>query len=245
MYCCLIRRPRRSRMSSRSRSTSDTGAGSYRALLLWVVICSSQGAVAVCLSFRRVHSRDMLCQRRLWSWKSSVRDARSAFARASARDSRGAGPAGARLAATPDRSRYSPRASRDDRLGRFCSPGRAEWLHPSLGAEERQGGRHAGGHVGARREYRLVDIAAQPGLSRATVDRVLHGREGVRPETVTQVTRAIDELERQREQVHLSARTLIWTWWCRRRSVSPSPPGTHSRPSCGRCDRRCCGPVHT
>jgi LacI family transcriptional regulator len=63
--------------------------------------------------------------------------------------------------------------------------------------------------VGARREHRVVDIAAQAGLSRATVDRVLHGREGVRPETVAQVNRAIDELERQREQVHLSGRTLI------------------------------------
>jgi LacI family transcriptional regulator len=63
--------------------------------------------------------------------------------------------------------------------------------------------------VGARREHRVVDIAAQAGLSRATVDRVLHGREGVRPETVAQVNRAIDELERQREQVHLSGRTII------------------------------------
>ena len=63
--------------------------------------------------------------------------------------------------------------------------------------------------MGARREHRVVDIAAQAGLSRATVDRVLHGREGVRPETVAQVNRAIDELERQREQVHLSGRTII------------------------------------
>jgi LacI family transcriptional regulator len=63
--------------------------------------------------------------------------------------------------------------------------------------------------VGGRREHRVLDIAAQAGLSRATVDRVLHGREGVRPETVAQVNRAIDELGRQREQVHLSGRTLI------------------------------------
>ncbi len=63
--------------------------------------------------------------------------------------------------------------------------------------------------VGARREHRVVDIAAQAGLSRATVDRVLHGREGVRPETVAQVNLAIDELQRQREQVHLSGRTII------------------------------------
>ena len=64
--------------------------------------------------------------------------------------------------------------------------------------------------MGARREHRVVDIAAQARLSRATVDRVLHGREGVRPETVAQVNRAIDELERQREQVHLSGRTVIF-----------------------------------
>lgn len=63
--------------------------------------------------------------------------------------------------------------------------------------------------MGARREHRVVDIAAQAGLSRATVDRVLHGRDGVRPETVAQVARAVDELERQREQVLLSRRTLI------------------------------------
>src|SRR3954447_14008245 len=75
--------------------------------------------------------------------------------------------------------------------------------------EGRQRGGRAGGQVGARREHRVVDIAAQAGLSRATVDRVLHAREGVRPETVAQVNRAIDELERQREQVHLSGRTII------------------------------------
>jgi len=63
--------------------------------------------------------------------------------------------------------------------------------------------------MGARRQHRVVDIARQAGLSRATVDRVLHGREGVRPETVTQVDQAIAELERQHEQVQLSARTLI------------------------------------
>lgn len=63
--------------------------------------------------------------------------------------------------------------------------------------------------MGARRKHRVGDIAAQSGLSRATVDRVLHGREGVRPETVAQVNQAIDELERQREQVQLSARTIL------------------------------------
>ncbi len=60
-----------------------------------------------------------------------------------------------------------------------------------------------------RRQYRVADIAAQAGLSHATVDRVLHGRVGVRPETVAQVERAIGELERQRSQVQLSGKTLI------------------------------------
>lgn len=41
------------------------------------------------------------------------------------------------------------------------------------------------------------------------MDRVLHGREGVRPETRTQVDRAIAELDRQREQVELSTRSFI------------------------------------
>ena len=63
--------------------------------------------------------------------------------------------------------------------------------------------------MGARRDHRIVDIAAQAGLSRATVDRVLHGRDGVRPETVAQVNQAIEELARQREQVQLAGRTLI------------------------------------
>ncbi len=59
------------------------------------------------------------------------------------------------------------------------------------------------------RRPRVADIATQSGLSRATVDRVLHGREGVRPETVAQVERAVAELERQRTQVSLSGRTLL------------------------------------
>ena len=44
-----------------------------------------------------------------------------------------------------------------------------------------------------RREFRVTDVAVQSGLSRATVDRVLHGRPGVRPETVRMVERAIEE----------------------------------------------------
>ncbi len=60
-----------------------------------------------------------------------------------------------------------------------------------------------------RRRHRVTDIAAQAGLSRATVDRVLHGRPGVRAETVTQVERALEELDRQQAQVELSGRALI------------------------------------
>ena len=56
---------------------------------------------------------------------------------------------------------------------------------------------------------RVADIAAQSGLSRATVDRVLHGRAGVRAATVAQIERAIAELERQRSQVQLSAKALL------------------------------------
>jgi LacI family transcriptional regulator len=61
----------------------------------------------------------------------------------------------------------------------------------------------------AAQRPRVADIATQSGLSRATVDRVLHGRDGVRPETVAQVERAVAELERQRTQVQLSGRTMI------------------------------------
>jgi len=63
--------------------------------------------------------------------------------------------------------------------------------------------------VAAVRRPRVADIATQSGLSRATVDRVLHGREGVRPETVAQVERAVAELERQRSQVQLAGQTVI------------------------------------
>jgi len=56
---------------------------------------------------------------------------------------------------------------------------------------------------------RVNDIARQSGLSRATVDRVLHGRPGVRPETVAQVEQAIAELDRQRHQVHLAGQSLM------------------------------------
>ncbi len=60
-----------------------------------------------------------------------------------------------------------------------------------------------------RRRHRVIDIASQAGLSRATVDRVLHGRDGVRPETVAQVERALAELDRQQTQVLLSSRAVL------------------------------------
>jgi LacI family transcriptional regulator len=60
-----------------------------------------------------------------------------------------------------------------------------------------------------RQAHRVSDIVAQSGLSRATVDRVLHGRAGVRAATVAQVRRAIEELDRQQGQVLLSARPLM------------------------------------
>ncbi len=59
------------------------------------------------------------------------------------------------------------------------------------------------------RRFRVSDIAAQAQLSRASVDRVLHERSGVRPETVAQVQAAIAELERQRALVQLSGVT-VW-----------------------------------
>ena len=59
------------------------------------------------------------------------------------------------------------------------------------------------------RTHRVLDIAAQAGLSRATVDRVLHGRPGVRAATVAQVEQAVAELDRQQSQVRLSGRTYL------------------------------------
>ncbi len=57
--------------------------------------------------------------------------------------------------------------------------------------------------------YRIREIAEQSGLSTATVDRVLHGRPGVRASTVAEVHRAIADLERQASQVRLAGRTFL------------------------------------
>ncbi|MCU7724985.1 LacI family DNA-binding transcriptional regulator [Actinoplanes sp. KI2] len=57
--------------------------------------------------------------------------------------------------------------------------------------------------------YRIREIAAQAGLSEATVDRVLHDRPGVRPSTAREVHQAIADLDRQRTQVRLAGRTFM------------------------------------
>lgn len=60
-----------------------------------------------------------------------------------------------------------------------------------------------------RHRYRVREIAAQAGLSPATVDRVLHSRGGVRESTVREVHRAIDDLDRQRSQLAVGHRTYL------------------------------------
>lgn len=57
--------------------------------------------------------------------------------------------------------------------------------------------------------YPVREIARQAGVSEATVDRVLHGRPGVREGTVLQVEQAISDLDRQRTQVRLSGRRFM------------------------------------
>jgi LacI family transcriptional regulator len=60
-----------------------------------------------------------------------------------------------------------------------------------------------------RHPFRVREIAAQAGVSEATVDRVLHGRDGVRPSTTRQVERALAELHRQADQLQLGGRTWL------------------------------------
>ena len=57
--------------------------------------------------------------------------------------------------------------------------------------------------------YRIREIAAQSGLSPATVDRVLHDRGGVRDSTVREVRQAIADLDRQRDQLRIGGRTFL------------------------------------
>jgi LacI family transcriptional regulator, galactose operon repressor len=63
--------------------------------------------------------------------------------------------------------------------------------------------------VGVGHPFRIREIAIQAGLSEATVDRVLHGRSGVRTSTVAEVHQAIEDLHRQRTQVRLAGRTFV------------------------------------
>src|SRR5882757_3610665 len=57
--------------------------------------------------------------------------------------------------------------------------------------------------------FLVKDIALQAGVSIATVDRVLHGRSGVRQHTIRRIEQAIRELETQRSQLGLSGRKFI------------------------------------
>lgn len=59
------------------------------------------------------------------------------------------------------------------------------------------------------REFSVREIARQAGVSDATVDRVLHGRPGVRHSTEEQVRQAVRDLETQRTQLALTGRRFM------------------------------------
>ncbi|SFA42072.1 LacI family transcriptional regulator [Rhodococcoides kroppenstedtii] len=57
--------------------------------------------------------------------------------------------------------------------------------------------------------YKVREIAQQAGLSEATVDRVLHGRPGVREDTRAEVQQAVEDLDKQRTQLRLNGRKFF------------------------------------
>jgi LacI family transcriptional regulator len=57
--------------------------------------------------------------------------------------------------------------------------------------------------------YKIREIAQQAGLSKATVDRVLNRRDGVREGTRAEVMRAIADLDKQRTQLRLNGRRYL------------------------------------
>jgi LacI family transcriptional regulator len=57
--------------------------------------------------------------------------------------------------------------------------------------------------------YKVREIAQQCGLSEATVDRVLHDRQGVRENTRAEVAQAIADLDKQRAQLRLNGRRFL------------------------------------
>lgn len=61
----------------------------------------------------------------------------------------------------------------------------------------------------ARQPFPIREIAIQAGVGDATVDRVLHGRDGVRASTAARVRRAVAELERQQREFELGGRTFV------------------------------------
>jgi LacI family transcriptional regulator len=63
--------------------------------------------------------------------------------------------------------------------------------------------------VSVPHRFLVKDIAFQAGLSTATVDRVLHAREGVRNQTRSRVDAAIRELERQEANLARGGRTFM------------------------------------
>src|SRR3981189_1045618 len=67
----------------------------------------------------------------------------------------------------------------------------------------------------------LRDIARQAGVSLATVDRVLHNRPGVRPDTVRRVKETV---ERNAFQPHVAAAELARGRFRRFAFVMPSGP---------------------